>query len=209
MILGYALVTCGEEKIKPVTPQPDTDPVDKVFPDSLENFSEIREFDAGDLFDWQNSPSQSQWQYFFVSNSGGTSNYLNTTVLGGYPMSMYFSIPEIMIEEYQENDLLKITWKVKVKSLQLSESVKSLISSESFYPRMAAGLEKENNADQYGSWSILENGNWIEQTQYFPIYGTGTYKPFFICQRPSGVDQLTIWWKDVRCYLVRETTTIP
>jgi hypothetical protein len=202
MILGYVLVTCGEEIIEPGLSPPDTDSVEKSFPDSLENFNEIREFDTGDLFDWQNSSSQSQWQYFFVSNSGGTSDYLNTTVLGGYPLSMSFSIPEITIDDYKENDLLKITWKMKVISIQ---------STGSYFPTVTAGLENENKVRQYGNWSTVEevDGYWTAHTQYFLIDRTGSYQPFFICQRGSNINQLTIWWKDVRCYQVRETTAIP
>lgn len=208
MVLGYVLVTCADEKVEPVSP-PHPGSADHEITDDFDDFSVIREFDIGDMHDWENSSSQSRWQYFFVSDFGATGDYLNTTVLGEFPTAMYFRIPEILVEDYQEDDLLKITYKIKVQSMQFSKSVKSLQYSEAGYPKVAAGLEKENNVNLNGSWTNLDKGDWIELTQYFPVDRNGAVQPFFICQRPTRVDQLTIWWKDVRCYQVRKISEMP
>jgi hypothetical protein len=194
------LLSCSEEKLEPIIDPPITGPVNNITP--VEDYRTVRSFETGKLNDWKNGTIPENWHYFFISGFGEPDEYLNTTTLSGESGKLIFSNDVFSLDGFEENDLLKIRWKVKLKSIELSEA---------YFPMITVGLKEGKFPVDYGNWMEIKEvgGDWIEFTEYFRIKRPGVYQLFFACDLKSTVNQMTIRWKDFTCEQVRKQIATP
>jgi hypothetical protein len=159
----------------------------------------VAELETSHLKTWTNGDYPNQWNEFFISDFAEPYYYLNTTSTDRNDSgSKIFTCQAFDINTYEKGDRLKITWRVKLQSINFA--------SGSYYPKVAVGLKKGLDRIQYGDWRILksEGEEWIEMTDYFWLKGMGIYQVFFYCEIQSPINQMTIRWNEVSYTHLRE-----
>ena len=192
--------SCSEEELSPIEDPIGTGPFNTTA--SLEDYRSVRTFGTGELNEWENGSLPESWYYFFISDFGEPDNYIHTTTFSGGSGKLLFSNEAFSLDGFGENDLLKIKWKLKMKSIRLSGS---------YFPMITAGIKEGNHPVNYGNWTEIKevDGDWLEFTEYFRITKPGNYQVYFACDTKSPIDQMTIRWKDISCEQVRKQETTP